>query len=188
MCDGFKVICLSQDKNIWRRKQTFMRALAFDIRFQRALWSQERSHGCFTSDLRCLWKLNNINRKCCAGAERTSRGPCFIEATDEAGAHGSSVCVCVCVCARRQLTIAEMAGMPPAKVRDSRGAQWTYFPSTISGSNVPEGGWPLALGTPTAPPLLTMQRLWTVIHHTCSHSLRSTLCPADTVPLLFIFP
>lgn len=68
-----------------------MRALAFDIRFQRALRSRERSRGCFTSDLRCLWKLNNINRKCCAEAERTSRGPCFIEATDEARAHSSSL-------------------------------------------------------------------------------------------------
>lgn len=36
----------------------------------------------------------------------------------------------------------------PAKVRDSKGAQWTYFPSIISGLNVPGGGLPFTSFSP----------------------------------------
>lgn len=91
----------------------------------------------------------------------------------------------VALCVRRQLTIAEMAGMPPAKVRDSRGAQWTYFPSIISGSNVPEGGWPFTLGKPTArsPAYNVVVYVQLVIIHTAIH-FESTLCSTNIVLLL----
>lgn len=47
---------------------------------------------------------------------------------------------CTVAVYRHPLTIAELASIPLTKVRDSRGAQWTYFPSVISGLNVPEEG------------------------------------------------
>lgn len=70
-------------------------------------------------------------------------GPCFIEATDKARAHSSTVF-------ETSADESRDGWYAPAKVRDSRGAQWTYFPSIISGSNVPEGGWSFTLGKPTA--------------------------------------
>lgn len=72
--------------------------------------------------------------------------------------------------------IAEMAGMPPDNFRDSVGAQWTYFPSAISGSNVPEcSNW-----IPTMFALLKMQ-LFTnreSFIHTTKHFV-SVLCPTN---------
>lgn len=88
-----------------------------------------------------FFKLNNITTQGFieAAFEYTSRGPCFIEAT----AHSSTVC-------ETSADDSRDGWNAPAKVRDSRGAQWTYFPSTISGSNVPEGGWLFTLEPPTA--------------------------------------
>lgn len=88
---------------------------------------------------------------------------------------------------RRQLTIAEMAGMCPAKVRDSRGAQWTYFPSIISGSNVPGGGWPFTLGKQAAlsPAYNVVVYVQLVIIHTAIHFV-STLCSTNIVLLLYL--
>lgn len=57
-----------------------------------------------------------------------------MEATDKARAHSSTVF-------ETSADDSRDGWYAPAKVRDSWGAQWTYFPSIISGSNVPEGGW-----------------------------------------------
>lgn len=77
--------------------------------------------------------------------------------------------------------IAEMAGMPPDNFRDSGGAQWTYFPSAISGSNVPEcSNWIPTTFSPLRMQLFTNSESFIP---TTKHFM-SVLCPTNAA-LLF---
>lgn len=79
---------------MWMRKQSW-KYQTFLLSFRCSLLNSFMIWGCFISDLWlwCLCKLNNIKTQCCAEAafEYTSTDPCFIEATDKAAAHSSSV-------------------------------------------------------------------------------------------------
>lgn len=95
-----------------------------------------------------------------------------MEATEKAVAHSSTAC-------ETSADDSRDGWYAPAKVRDSRGAQWTYFPSTISGSNVPEGAWPFTLGT-----LMACSLAHNVVAHIhAAIHFVSTVCSANIVLL-----